>query len=208
MLLKIKAYLCQQNYQMGRSQETFNKKEVRNKKEKKRKEKEKKRLARKDNEKSGSLDDMIAYVDENGMITRTPPDPSKKRDIKLEDIEIGVPTRSSEQDDDPVKKGIVSFFNDSKGFGFIKDSETKQGIFVHANNLVEDIKEGNIVSFEVEMGHKGPTAVNVRIFKEKIVPPVVKPVAETTALLVAEDPPSDPDQTLESESSEQPTTGI
>ena len=75
---------------MGRSQETFNKKEVRNKKEKKRKEKEKRRLARKEGEKSGGLDDMIAYVDENGMISDTPPDPTKKKDIKLEDISIGV----------------------------------------------------------------------------------------------------------------------
>ncbi len=181
---------------MGRSQETFNKKEVRNKKEKKRKEKEKKRLARKDNEKSGSLDDMIAYVDENGMISETPPDPSKKRNIKLEDIRIGVPTRDSEQDDDPIRKGIVSFFNDSKGFGFIKDNETKQGVFVHANNLLEDIKEGNVVSFEVEMGHKGPTAVNVKIFKEKVAPPVVKPVAEATTQPVDVIIP-DPDESTE-----------
>jgi len=49
---------------MARSQETFNKKEVRNKKEKKRKDKEKKKLAKKDNEKTGSLDDMISYVDD------------------------------------------------------------------------------------------------------------------------------------------------
>ena len=61
---------------MGRSQESFNKKEVRKKKEKKRQDKEKKRLARKEGEKKNSLDDMIAYVDENGMITDTPPDPA------------------------------------------------------------------------------------------------------------------------------------
>jgi cold shock CspA family protein len=150
---------------MGRSQETFNKKEVRNKKEKKRKEKEKKRLARKENEKSGDMDDMIAYVDENGMLTSTPPDPDKKKKVKLEDIEIGVPTRAEEEEMDPVRKGTVSFFNDSKGFGFIRDSETKESIFVHANNLLEEIKEGNLVSFEVEMGHKGPTAVKVKQIK-------------------------------------------
>ena len=62
---------------MGRSQETFNKKDVRSRKEKKRKEKEAKRLARKENEKKGSLDDMIAYVDENGMLTSEPPDPAR-----------------------------------------------------------------------------------------------------------------------------------
>ncbi|MBA4322888.1 MAG: DNA-binding protein, partial [Odoribacter sp.] len=61
---------------MGRPQETFNKKEVRNKKEKKRKEKEKKRLIRKETGKTSSFDDMIAYVDEFGMLSSTPPDPS------------------------------------------------------------------------------------------------------------------------------------
>ncbi len=150
---------------MGRSKETFNKKDVKNKKEKKRKEKEKKRLARKENEKKGSLDDMIAYVDENGMITSTPPDSSKKKDIKAENIEIGIPKRDSAQSLDPIRKGIVTFFNESKGYGFIKDSETKESVFVHVNNLLEEIKEGNVVSFEVEMGHKGLAATKVKLFK-------------------------------------------
>lgn len=150
---------------MGRSQETFNKKDVRNKKEKKRKDKEKKRLARKDGDKKGGLDDMIAYVDENGQITSTPPDPDKKTEIELEDIEISTPKFDESQRPDPVRKGIVIFFNDSKGFGFIKDKETQDKVFVHINNLEEEIKEGNVVSYEVEMGHKGPTAVKVKVVK-------------------------------------------
>ena len=150
---------------MGRSQETFNKKDVKNKKEKKRKEKEKKRLARKEIEKKSSLDDMIAYVDENGMITTTPPDPTKKKDIKLEDIEIGVPKGDASQDLDPIRKGTVTFFNDSKGYGFIRDSETKESVFVHVNNVLEEIREGNLVSFEVEMGRKGPAAIHVKLIK-------------------------------------------
>ena len=149
---------------MGRSAETFNKKEVRNKKEKKRKDKEKKRLARKDGEKS-SQDDMIAYVDENGMISSTPPDPTKKKAVKLEDIEIGVPNRDNEEAIDPIRKGTVTFFNDSKGYGFIKDAETKESVFVHINNVLDEIKEGNLVSFEVEMGPKGPAAVRVKQIK-------------------------------------------
>jgi len=177
---------------MARSQESFNKKEVRNKKEKKRKEKEKKRLARKDNDKSGSPEDMIAYVDEYGMIVDSPPDPSKKREVKLEDIEIGVPSRGIEEEKDPVRKGIVSFFNDSKGFGFIKDSETKQGVFVHVNNLLEDIKEGNVVSFEVEMGPKGPAAVRVSIFKEKTAPSPA-PLPFISEADPAGESPADPD---------------
>ncbi len=150
---------------MGRSQETFNKKEVRNKKEKKRKEKEKRRLARKEADKSGGLDDMIAYVDENGMISNTPPDPTKKQDIKLEDISIGVARSEDEPDADPIRKGVVAFFNDSKGYGFIRDMETKESVFVHINNVIDEIKEGNAVTFEVEMGQKGPTAVRVKLNK-------------------------------------------
>jgi cold shock CspA family protein len=150
---------------MGRSQETFNKKEVRNKKEKKRKEKEKKKLARKDNPKATSLEDMIAYVDENGRITSTPPDPSKKIEFKLENIEINIPKRETAQKLDPVRKGIVTFFNTSKGYGFIKDMETQESVFVHVNNLLEEIKENNIVSFEMGMGQKGPAATNVKLFK-------------------------------------------
>jgi len=149
---------------MGRSQETQNKKEVRNKKEKKRKDKAEKKLARKDNEKR-SMDDMIAYVDENGMITSTPPDPSKKRKVSLESITVGIPKQDKSQKPDPIRKGVVTFFNESKGFGFIKDSETGQSVFVHVRNLLEEIKENNMVSFEVEMGLKGLTAVKVKLFK-------------------------------------------
>ncbi|MBN2347986.1 MAG: cold shock domain-containing protein [Bacteroidales bacterium] len=151
---------------MGRSQETFNKKEIRNKKEKKRKEKEKKRLAKREKDKTGGLDDMIAYVDENGMITSTPPDPDKKKKAKLEDIEVSVPKREAEEEPDPIRKGKVTFFNDSKGYGFIKDAETQQSIFVHVNSFLEDIREGDVVNFEVVPGQKGPAAAKVQIFKE------------------------------------------
>ncbi len=152
---------------MGKSQESFNKKEVRNKKEKKRKEKEKKRLARKEGDKSGNLGDMIAYVDEFGMITSTPPDPSKKTEVKLEDIEIGIPRQDESEKKDNLRKGTVSFFNNSKGYGFIRDAATKESIFVHINSLIdEDIQEGSIVSFETGKGPKGPMALQVRLYKE------------------------------------------
>ena len=154
---------------MGRSQETFNKKEVKNKKDKKRKDKEKKRLDRKDNAKPSSIDDMIAYVDENGMITSTPPDPNKKKAIiNSEDIEISI-RKQENIPYDPVRKGTVTFFNDSKGYGFIRDSESQESIFVHVNNVLDGIKEGNLVTFEVEKGLKGFTAVQVKLFKEKVV---------------------------------------
>jgi cold shock CspA family protein len=150
---------------MGKSQETSNKKEVKNKKEKKRKEKAKKRLIKKETGKS-SFDDMIAYVDEFGMISATPPDPSKKILVEANAIETSVTKNDPSKKPDYVRKGVVTFFNDSKGFGFIRDMENKQSVFVHANNLQEPIKENNIVSFEIGKGPKGSTALNVKLFKE------------------------------------------
>lgn len=150
---------------MARSQETFNKKEVRNKKEKKRKEKAAKKLARKDSEKSGKLDDMIAYVDENGRLSSLPPDPTKKQEIELDSIQVSVARRGAEDELDPIRKGTVTFFNEAKGYGFIKDTETKESVFVHVNNTIDEIRDNNAVTFEIEMGPKGPTAVKVKLLK-------------------------------------------
>jgi len=149
---------------MGRSQESFNKKAVRNKKEKKRKDKDLKKQARKEREKTGGFEDMIAYVDENGMISSTPPDPTKKKEMKLEDIEIAVP-KHIEEEVDPIRKGSIVFFNESKGYGFIRDAETGESVFLHVNNLTEEVIQGNLVNYEVEMGPKGPNAVNVKLIK-------------------------------------------
>ncbi|HNZ71790.1 MAG TPA: cold shock domain-containing protein [Prolixibacteraceae bacterium] len=151
---------------MGRSQESFNKKEVRKQKEKKRKEKTDKKLARKETGKT-SFDDMIAYVDEFGQITATPPDPDKKIDIDVEDIEIGISKADPSLKADPTRKGIVTFFNSSKGYGFITDMETRQSVFVHVNNLLESIKENNVVNYEVVKGVKGPTAIKVKLFRKE-----------------------------------------
>lgn len=151
---------------MGRSQETFHKKEVRKKKEKKRLDKEKKRQARKEKGKNSGLDDMIAYVDETGMITSTPPDPSKKVNVEAESIEVGVPKKDPSGNDN-LRTGKVSTFDESKGYGFIRDLETGESIFVHVNDLIEQIETGSIVSFERAKGEKGPTALNVRLFKEQ-----------------------------------------
>jgi cold shock CspA family protein len=159
---------------MGRSQETSNKKEVRSKQDKKRKEKEKKRIIRKENENSGNPDSMIAYVDEYGMITSTPPDRDQRNHAKLEDIEISIPKRDNSQKSDPIRKGIVTFFNESKGFGFIRDLETQDSVFVHINNFLEPIQQDNVVSFEIENGQRGPAAVNVKIYKA---PPASPPPA-------------------------------
>lgn len=148
---------------MGKSQETFSKKEKEKKKLKKKKDKEERREERKANASNGnSLDEMIAYVDAEGNITDTPPDPNqKKKEIKHEDIQLGA-TKREELELDVVRTGIVTFFNESKGYGFIRDKDTQESVFVHINGLTEPIKENNKVNFEIEMGPKGPNAVNVK----------------------------------------------
>ncbi|MDQ2862730.1 MAG: cold shock domain-containing protein [Bacteroidota bacterium] len=149
---------------MSKSQETWSKKEREKKKQKSRQDKQEKKQERKDNAKEGkSLDDMLAYIDENGNLSSTPPDPAKMRKIKLEDIQISIPKYVPGEGVDPIRKGKVTFFNESKGYGFIRDLETQESIFVHANGLINQIKENSKVTFEVEMGPKGPSAVNVKL---------------------------------------------
>ncbi len=147
---------------MGRSQETFSKKEKEKKRLKKRQDKAQKREERKST--PGGLDDMIAYVDENGMISDTPPDPTKKTKVEASSIELGIP-KKEDVEVDPVRKGRVEFFNDSKGYGFIKEAETQEKFFVHVHGLLEAIGEGDQVSFELERGLKGMNAVKVQQFK-------------------------------------------
>jgi len=146
---------------MAKSQDTFNKKEKEKKRLKKRQEKNLKREDRKSNSSGGELENMLAYVDENGNLTDTPPDPSKKRKVIASTIEISVPRRE-EEEIDPIRTGRIDFFNDSKGFGFIKEKDTQEKYFVHVNGLLEDVREGDNVIFELERGLKGLNAVRVK----------------------------------------------
>jgi CspA family cold shock protein len=59
-------------------------------------------------------------------------------------------------------QGTVKFFNEEKGFGFIKHADSNKETFVHANGLIDKIKADDKVEFEVQQGSKGPNAVNVR----------------------------------------------
>lgn len=123
-------------------------------------------MNRKDGKVASNYDDMIAYVDEFGNLTDTPPDLSQKKIINAEDIETSVRRSAATDSNDSIRKGIVTFFNDSKGFGFIKDSSTHEDFFVHINGLIESIKENNKVTFEIVRGPKGYNAVNVKIDRE------------------------------------------
>jgi cold shock CspA family protein len=148
---------------MAKSTETFNKKEKEKKRLKKQQEKKEKALERKNSsEKGKSLEDMMAYVDEYGNITSTPPDPDKKKKvIKTEDIQIGT-ARQENVVQEITRNGKVTFFNESKGYGFIVDHQSNESVFVHINQLIDQIKENDKVTFEIEMGPKGPNAVRVK----------------------------------------------
>lgn len=146
--------------------ETFNKKEREKKRKQNKKEKAERKQERQENSKNDTNpESMYAYLDENGNLSSKPPDPRKKIIINVEDIELGVPKHEAVNPEDLIRKGTVTFFNDSKGYGFIKDQVTQESVFVHINALTEAIKENNKVTFEIEMGPKGPTAVNVKLVK-------------------------------------------
>jgi cold shock CspA family protein len=149
---------------MAKSQETYSKKEKEKKKIAQRKEKEEKKLERKANAVKGGLDTMMAYVDEYGNITDTPPDPTKKLVFNAEDMQLGA-TKIETVAEEPNRTGTVTFFNDAKGFGFIKDAVNQESLFVHANQLNDQIKENDKVSFNTERGQKGMVATNVSKIK-------------------------------------------
>jgi len=145
---------------MAKSQQTFGKSEREKKRLKKREEKKKKKLQRKASNEEQSI---FAYVDEFGNLTDTPPDPSKKIKVDASTIDIGIPKMEDREDDSSKeKRGKVSFFDSSKGFGFILDTQSQAKYFVHVSGLIDEIKENDKVSFELERGLKGMNAVKVK----------------------------------------------
>ena len=145
---------------MAKSQQSYSKKEKEKAKLKKREEKQKKKEARKA-EKTPGID--FVYVDHNGNLTDTPPDPSLKPEIEAEDIVLGIPPKEEGEREafDPVRKGTVSFYDSSKGFGFIIDDENNEKYFTHVSGIIDEISENDSVSFELEKGQRGMNAVKV-----------------------------------------------
>ena len=62
-----------------------------------------------------------------------------------------------------MKEGTVKFFNDSKGFGFITDNEDNKEYFVHVSGLIDEVREGDNVTFDLKEGRKGLNAVDVKV---------------------------------------------
>lgn len=148
---------------MGKSQQTFNKKEREKKKAKKKKDKlermEQRKIEKAERGKI-QLEDQLMYLDENGNLTKEKPDPRNRIKVRADTIELGVPNYPRERMD-TAHRGVVKFFSDEKGYGFITDKATKESIFVHCNDAYEDIKENHVVEFKIGKGPKGPKAENV-----------------------------------------------
>ncbi len=149
---------------MGNFGETVGKKERDKKKMKKRQDKQEKMEERKAKATKGkTLEDMMAYIDENGNLSSKPPDPRNvKKIVRAEDMQISTPKAGKFDPADLIRTGIVTFFNEAKGFGFIKDLQTQESVFVHVNQLSERISENQKVIFETENGPRGLNAVNVK----------------------------------------------
>ncbi len=151
---------------MARSQQTFSKSEKEKKRLKKREDKRKKMEARKaDKDENGTDGIPMAYVNHLGQIVDTPPDPADKVEIDVEDIVLGIPKKEDSDEDkfDPVHKGTVSFFDTSKGFGFILDNGSQEKYFTHVSGIIDQIKENDKVTFELEKGQRGMNAVKVKL---------------------------------------------
>jgi len=144
---------------MARHKDSFNKREKEKQRQKEKQGKREKMEERKANQVKGkSLDEMMAYIDEDGNISSTPPDPEKKKVFNAEDIEIGVP--KLQEIDEPLNEGKIEYFNASKGFGFIMQNNGAK-IFFHINQATYPVQEGDLVNFTVERGPRGLNAVGV-----------------------------------------------
>ncbi|NQW37053.1 MAG: cold shock domain-containing protein [Flavobacteriales bacterium] len=147
---------------MAKSQQTFNKSEKEKKRLKKRDDKAKKKAARRLGIEETGGENEFVYVDHLGNLTETPPDPSMKIEIEADSIEIGIPKQLESEKEDPIRKGKVSFYDSSKGFGFIIDLDNQEKYFTHVSGIIDEIAEDDKVTFELEKGLKGLNAVRVK----------------------------------------------
>jgi len=139
--------------------DSFFKKENAKKKAKKKQDKTLRREERKiNNNKGQTLESMFAYVDENGILTSTPPDKKDKKDIGLENILLGarpIPVEST------INTGVITFFSE-KGYGFVTDDRTKGNIFFHNNDVLQPVKLRDKVTFEKKKTPRGDNAINLK----------------------------------------------
>ena len=99
---------------------------------------------------------ILSYNNFVGLVA-----PSKRKEIKLEDIQLGARKPDESEAVGYINQGRVSYYNDEKGYGFIKDSRTKESVFFHLNSTVVPIKLNDLVSFEKVKGPKGMSATDI-----------------------------------------------
>lgn len=144
---------------MSKFSESSGKKNIAQKKKKKRQDKIEKMEERRLISKKGKpLQDMLAYVDANGVITDTPPDPETLKKARESDMFV----MQAESGSTGTREGTVQFFDSEKGFGFILDEKTKSRIFFHYSMLEEPVLVNDAVEFIIKPGQRGPAAENIR----------------------------------------------
>jgi cold shock CspA family protein len=145
---------------MAKSSGSFNKRDNEKKRQQKRQDKEQRKEQRKANKEGKSFEDMIAYVDENGNFSSTPPDASSKKTVNENDIDLSSKNKGGASQPE-IRQGVVKFFEKDKGYGFIKDSQTQEEYFFHYSAASFPIAQSQAVSFEIEQGPRGLNAVRI-----------------------------------------------
>jgi len=145
---------------MAKSKETFNKKQKEQQRLKQKQDKLQKKEEKKANKKKGAtLEDMMAYIDEYGNLSDRPPDPRNMKPVELADIQISVPKQV--EGEEVMRNGVVIFYNNDKGFGFINDQMSGERIFFHVNDTQEPLGESDKVKFLTERSPRGLNAVRI-----------------------------------------------
>jgi cold shock CspA family protein len=131
-------------------------------KQQKRLEKQKRKEERRSQGKS-SFEDMIAYMDEYGGFHENPQD-IVKDDVKAEDIEVSTPKKEDVEESEAVTlNGVVDYFDEKKGYGFIQAETGHERFFFHISNAPEEIEIGDKVSFQTEDSPRGKNAIHITI---------------------------------------------
>lgn len=139
--------------------DSFAKKSLQQKKAKKKQDKQERKEERKNNNNKGkSLEEMLMYTDEYGNLTSVPPDQQNRTKVKLEDIQLGAAPPKEEKE----YTGLVTLYFEEKAYGFITEDESREKVFVHSNNMIDNIKERDKVSYTKIRTPKGFEAIQVK----------------------------------------------
>ena len=142
---------------------TAGKRENEKKRLAKRDEKLKKKESKKLSGSSNSFEDMIAYVDQFGVLHSVPQERIEE-EVDASHIEVSVPKQ--ENVEVAPHMGRIEYFNAAKGYGFVKDTDNGEKYFFHISSAPATIAEGDRVTFEIERGMRGMNAVRISIVTE------------------------------------------